>query len=57
MNLYNFFNNISQHGKSKIIRFVNYDKYKDIENWLKKQFVLYSPFRTSKYLQLGINVT
>jgi hypothetical protein len=26
-------NKISKHHKPKIIRFVNYNKYKDIENW------------------------
>jgi hypothetical protein len=34
------------------IRFVNYNKYKDIENWLKKQVLLYSPFQNSKNSQL-----
>jgi hypothetical protein len=34
----------SKDRKPKIIRFVNHNKYKHIENWLKKQLLLYSPF-------------
>jgi hypothetical protein len=50
-------NNISKHRKPKIIRFVNYNKYKDIENWSREQFLLYSPFRTLDNSSLGTNVT
>ncbi len=35
---------ISKHCKPKIIRFVNYNKYKNIENWSRESFLLYSPF-------------
>jgi hypothetical protein len=47
--VFNFFFNIkkkkiSKHRKPKIVRFVNYNKYKDIENWSSKQLLLYSPF-------------
>jgi hypothetical protein len=52
-----FKNKISKHHKPKIIRFVNYNKYKDIKNWLEKQVFLYSPFRNIENSQLGINVT
>jgi hypothetical protein len=47
---------ISKHRKPKIIRFVNYIKYKNIENWSKKQLLLYSPLQNSKNFQLGTNV-
>jgi hypothetical protein len=36
--------------------FVNYNKYKDIENWLK-DLLLYSFFSNIKKLKLGINAT
>jgi len=42
-----FFYNIKKNSndrKPKIIRFVNHNKNKHIENWLKKQLLLYSPF-------------
>jgi hypothetical protein len=34
----------SKHRKPKTIKFVNYNKYKDIENLSKKQVLLYSSF-------------
>jgi hypothetical protein len=37
-------NKNSKHCKPKIIRFVNYNKYKDIKNWSREQLLLYSPF-------------
>jgi len=37
-------NKISKHHKPKIIRFVDYNKYKNIENWSRESFLLYSPF-------------
>jgi hypothetical protein len=37
--------------------FINYNKYKDIENWLKEQVLLYSPFQNLENSQLGTNVT
>jgi hypothetical protein len=48
IDLYKIKKKISKHPKPKIIRFVNYNKCKDIENWLIEQVLLYSPFRTSK---------
>ncbi len=30
--------------KSKIIRFVHFNKYKDVENWAREQLLLYVPF-------------
>ncbi len=55
--LYNIFKNkTSKHCKPKIIRFVNYNKYKDLVNWLREQILLYSPFQNSENSQLGINV-
>ncbi len=56
---FSIFYNIKKigHHKPKIIRFLNYNKYKDIENWLRKQVLLYSPFQNSKNSQLGINLT
>jgi hypothetical protein len=54
---YNIKKKISKHHKPKFIRFVNYNKHKDIENWSKEQVLLYSPFRNSKNLQFGTNVT
>jgi hypothetical protein len=50
-------NKISKYCKPKIIRFVNYNKYKDIENWLREQVLLYSPFLNLKNSQLETNVT
>jgi hypothetical protein len=44
-------------SQTQIFRFVNYNKCKDIENWLKEQVLLYSPFRNSKNSQLKTNVT
>ncbi len=41
-------NNISKHRKPKIIRFVNYNKYKNIDNLSRKKFLIYSPFQTLK---------
>jgi hypothetical protein len=53
---YNIRNNkLSKCCKQKIIRFVNYNKHKDIKNWLRK-FLLYSPFKNSKSSLLGTHV-
>ncbi len=41
---FNYYYNIKKNSKHQFIRFVNYNKYKDIENWLRKQVLLYSPF-------------
>jgi translation initiation factor IF-3 len=57
---FTFFNikkKVSKHCKPKIIRFVNYNKYKYIENWYKEQVLLYSSFQNLKNSQLGPNVT
>jgi hypothetical protein len=50
-------NKISKYCKPKIIRFVNYNKHTNIENWSSEQLLPYSPFKNSKNSQLGINVT
>jgi hypothetical protein len=36
---------------------VNYNKHTNIENWSRKQLLLYSPFINSKNLQFGSIVT
>jgi hypothetical protein len=45
-----------KHCKPKIIKFVNYNKYKNIENW-SNFFLLYSPFWNLENSQLGTIVT
>jgi hypothetical protein len=35
-------NKTSKHCKPKIIRFVNYNKYKNIKNWLKRKTFIVS---------------
>jgi len=40
-------NKLSKCRKQKIIRFVNYNKHKDIENW-SRELLLYSPFKNSE---------
>ncbi len=47
----------TKHRKPKIIRFINYNKYKNIENWLRVQLLSYSSFQNSENSQFGINVT
>jgi hypothetical protein len=47
----------SKHCKPKIIRIINYNKYKDIENWFREQLLLYSLFQNLENFQLGTNVT
>ncbi len=47
----------SKHHTPKIIKFVNYNRYEGIENWLREQILLCTPFRNSKNSQLGISVT
>ena len=37
-------NKISIRRKSKIIRFVHYNQFKDLENWSREQLLLYVPF-------------
>ncbi len=44
---FSFLYNIKKHSKHrqpKIVKVVNYNKYKDIKNWSRKQLLLYSPF-------------
>ncbi len=56
---------LSQHEKqqiikmlqTKIIRFVNYNKHKDIENWSRKQLLLYSPFKSFEHSLVGTHVS
>jgi CTP synthase (UTP-ammonia lyase) len=48
---------LSKFCKQKIIRFVNYNKRKDIENWSREQVLLYSPFKKFDSSLLGTNVT
>jgi hypothetical protein len=43
--------------KQTIIRFVNYNKHKDIKNWSRKQLFLYSPFNCFESWLLGTHVT
>ncbi len=55
---YNIKNNkLSKCHKQKIIRFVNYNKHKDIENWSREQLLLYSLFKKSESSLLGTHVT
>jgi hypothetical protein len=37
-------NTISIQNKPKIIRFVHYNQFKDLENWAREQLLLYIPF-------------
>jgi hypothetical protein len=37
-------NKISIRNKPKIIRFVHYNQFKDLENWAREQLLLYIPF-------------
>ena len=37
-------NKISIRKKPKIIRFVHYNQFKDLENWSREQLLLYVPF-------------
>lgn len=37
-----------------IIRYVNFNKHKDHENWSREQLLLFSPFRHSESSQLGL---
>jgi hypothetical protein len=39
---------LSKYHKPKTFKFVNHNKYKDIENWLRDQLLLYSPFKIQK---------
>jgi hypothetical protein len=48
---------ISKCCKQKIIKFVNYNKHKDIENWSREQLLLYSPLKNSENSLLGTHVT
>jgi hypothetical protein len=50
-------NKILKYCKPKIIKFVDYNKHSNIENWSSEQLLLYSPFKNSKNSQLGTNVT
>jgi hypothetical protein len=53
---FSFFYNIkknSKHCKPKINRFVNYNKYKDIENWLQEQFYCIHHFEIQQIPNLG----
>ncbi len=43
--------------KQKIIRFVIYNKHKDMKSWSRKQLHLYSPFKNSKSSLLKTHVT
>jgi hypothetical protein len=43
--------------KPQIICYVNYNKYKDPQNWSREQLLLFSPFRNSEAFQLGANIT
>jgi hypothetical protein len=43
--------------KPQIICYVNYNKYKDPQNWSRKQLLLFSPFRNLEASQLGTNIT
>jgi hypothetical protein len=54
---YNIKKKISKHHKPKTIKFLCYNKYEDIENWLREQNLLYSSLQNSKNSQLGTNVT
>jgi hypothetical protein len=55
--LFPIINKLSKCHKQKIIRFVNYNKHiKYIENRLRKQLLLYSPFKDSKSSLLGTHV-
>jgi hypothetical protein len=54
---YNIKKKISKHHKPKIIRYVNYNKYKDIQIGPKNKFLLYSPFQNLENSQLETNVT
>jgi hypothetical protein len=40
-----------------MIRFVIYNKYKNIENWLREQLLLYSPFQNLENSKIRTNVT
>lgn len=47
-------NKISIRKKSKIIRFVHYNKIKDMENWCREQLLLYVPFnKFEESLKIG----
>jgi hypothetical protein len=51
------FNFFWKYCKPKIIKFVNYNEHKNIENWSSEKLLLYSPFKILKNSQLGTNVT
>jgi len=44
-------------SQKKIIRFINYNKHKDIKNWSREQLLLYSSFKKFDSSLLGTHVT
>jgi len=45
ISFYNIKKKDFKHYKPKIIKFINYNKYKNIENWLKKQIYCIHHFK------------
>jgi len=43
--------------KLNVIKYVNYNKYKNIENWWREQLLLYSSFKFFEDSWLNTNVT